>query len=257
MARIRTIKPDFWTDEKLTECSLSARLLFIGTWNFADDEGNLDRSSKQIKARVFPIDNIDCEPLIQELLTQGLLTEYSVDGKIFLHIQGFKKHQLINRPSKPTCPPFEDSLRTHGVLTPEGKGREVKEGNKPAAPKKPSAVELPAPDFVPLDLWNDFLAVRKSIKASNSVPAIKALITELKKLKEAGNDPVAVISQSIRSSWKDVYPVKAGSAQNSKGVSTQSDDAHLINLANIHKISTRGLTKAALVAKLNQAMGVS
>jgi hypothetical protein len=117
MARIRSIKPDFWTDDRLTECSLSARLLFIGTWNFADDDGNLDRSAKQIKARVFPVDNVDCEPLLQELITHGLLIEYTVSDKKYLHIRGFKKHQLINRPSKPTVPGYEESLNTHGALT--------------------------------------------------------------------------------------------------------------------------------------------
>lgn len=146
MARIRTIKPEFWTDEKLTECSLSARLLFIGTWNFADDSGNLDRSPKQIKARVFPLDDIDCEPLLIELLAQGLLIEYTVNDKLFLHINGFNKHQLINRPSKPTCPPIDDkaiiikySVSTHDGR--EGKGREGKgkEGSKPLAPAKADA----------------------------------------------------------------------------------------------------------------------
>lgn len=133
MARIRTIKPEFWTDESITECSLSARLLFIGTWNFADDKGNLDRSAKQIKARVFPIDAIDCEPLIQELITHGLLTEYEVNSKTYLHVTGFEKHQLINRPSAPTCPQpiknneLEDGSRSaHGELNTEGKGKEGK-----------------------------------------------------------------------------------------------------------------------------------
>ncbi|HQT26242.1 MAG TPA: hypothetical protein PLK99_06545 [Burkholderiales bacterium] len=117
MARIRTIKPDFWSDDSITECSVSARLLFIGTWNFADDYGNLDRSAKQIKIRVFPVDNIDCEPLIQELITHGLLIEYSVSEKKYLHIPGFIEHQIINRPSKPSCPAFDESLRTHATLT--------------------------------------------------------------------------------------------------------------------------------------------
>jgi hypothetical protein len=133
MARIRTIKPDFWSDDVITECSLSARLLFIGTWNFADDSGNLDRSAKQIKARVFPVDNIDCEPLIQELLSHGLLIEYSVSGKTYLHINGFDKHQVINRPSKPTCPEYAPNLASekhsvspHVPLTTEGKGKEGK-----------------------------------------------------------------------------------------------------------------------------------
>ena len=139
MARIRTIKPDFWTSEALSECSVSARLLFIGTWNFADDYGNLERSSKRIKMQIFPADSIDVEPLIQELITHGLLIEYSVSSKKYLHIPGFKDHQVINRPSKPTCPPHEDSLNTHGVLTEdslmEGKGRELKKSSALTRPR--------------------------------------------------------------------------------------------------------------------------
>lgn len=105
MARIRTIKPDFWTDEKIVELSFGARLLFIGCWNFADDNGNLQRSAKKLKMQIFPADSLDCDKLIQELLTHGLLSEYSVsDGEIFLHIHGFKKHQVINRPSKSAIP---------------------------------------------------------------------------------------------------------------------------------------------------------
>lgn len=49
MARIRTVKPEFWTDEKIVECSIPARLLFIGLFNFADDKGCLERSPKRIK----------------------------------------------------------------------------------------------------------------------------------------------------------------------------------------------------------------
>jgi len=39
MARIRTIKPEFWVSEQVGECSPNARLLFIGMWNFCDDRG--------------------------------------------------------------------------------------------------------------------------------------------------------------------------------------------------------------------------
>ncbi len=171
MARIRTIKPDFWTDEKLTDCSLSARLLFIGTWNFADDAGNLDRSHKQIKARVFPLDNVECEPLLLELITQGLLIEYVVEGKQYLHIKGFEKHQLINRPSKPTCPSYEDSLSAHAGR----KGRKGKEGasNPPAKSEKP---EYPD-DF--LKFWNTYPNKSSKAKALESWLKIKPSIDDV------------------------------------------------------------------------------
>lgn len=95
---------------------MSARLLFIATWNFADDHGGLDRSAKQLKAQAFPYDNIDCEPLVQELLNVGLLIEYEVDGKKYLHIKGFRTHQKVEKPAKPRVPLYEHSLKTPRVL---------------------------------------------------------------------------------------------------------------------------------------------
>jgi hypothetical protein len=120
MPRIRSIKPDYWTDEKIVEVAMPVRLFFIGTWNFADDFGNLARSPQKLKMQIFPADVIDVEPLIVSLITHGLLTEYSVNGQRFLHINGFKKHQRINRPSKDgLVPRFEardgDALTEHSV----------------------------------------------------------------------------------------------------------------------------------------------
>lgn len=152
MARIRSIKPELWTDERLAECSLSARLLFIGLLNFADDNGNQVYSAKRIKMQVFPADNIETQPLIEELITHGLLIEYSVSGEKYLNIKGFKKHQVINRPTKsniPGIPIHEDSVSTHGALIDgrEGKGGEGK-GEKKEQPRKraPSRSAMPV-DF--------------------------------------------------------------------------------------------------------------
>lgn len=122
MARLRTVKPEFWTDERVGEVSVTARLLFIATWNFADDHGGLDRSAKQLKAQAFPYDNIDCEPLIQELLEVGLLIEYEVGGKKYLHINGFKKHQKVEKPAKPRVPLYENSPNPPRILTEDSPG---------------------------------------------------------------------------------------------------------------------------------------
>jgi hypothetical protein len=117
MARIRTVKPEFWTDEKVVECSIPARLLFIGLFNFANDMGCLERSPKRLKMQIFPADMIDCEPLLCELITHGLLSEYSVSGVSYLQIKGFLKHQKINRPSAtkiPLPPEFTETEKVNG-----------------------------------------------------------------------------------------------------------------------------------------------
>lgn len=145
MARIRTIKPDFWTDEKLTECSMSARLLFIGMLNFADDNGNLVASAKKLKMQVFPADNIECQSLLDELIAQGVVIQYSVSGEEYLHIKGFKKHQVINRPSKSNIPQpeiIDGSVSDAGAIA-DGKEGNGKEGNN-NPPNPPAGGESPA-----------------------------------------------------------------------------------------------------------------
>jgi len=104
MARIRTIKPEFWTSESVVECSCSARLLLIGMLNFADDYGNLVNSPKRLKMQIFPADIIDTTTLLEELIKHGLVIPYSVDGEKYLNIKGFRKHQVINKPSKSKIP---------------------------------------------------------------------------------------------------------------------------------------------------------
>lgn len=83
------------------------------------------------------------------------------------------------------------------------------EHKKPLVAKATPKNEIPDQDLVNQDLWAEFLTLRARLKAVNSPQAIKCLITELRKLKAQGHDPNDVVNQSIRSSYKDVYPVKS------------------------------------------------
>lgn len=106
MARIRTVKPEFWTSEQVMEVSPLARLLFIGMWNFCDDKGVIPASFKTLKAQVFPSDDIlaaDVERLIGELIAQELLVQFDADGRSWWFVTGWH-HQVINRPSKSRYP---------------------------------------------------------------------------------------------------------------------------------------------------------
>ena len=100
MARIRTIKPDFWTDEKIVELDPVDRLLFIGLWNFADDQGYLDYSPKRIKMQVFPGDDIDVSRALARLHEDSLIALYDSPQGLVLHIPNWKKHQRISNPSR-------------------------------------------------------------------------------------------------------------------------------------------------------------
>jgi len=115
--RIRTIKPDYWMDETIGELSIPARLMFIALLNYADDEGNLKVSIKQIKLHTFPYDDIDIVPLMQELTEYKLIRLYVVDGISYCNITNFLKHQRINRPTPSIHPSFsEHSVNNHVLL---------------------------------------------------------------------------------------------------------------------------------------------
>jgi hypothetical protein len=115
MARIRTIKPEFWTSEQVMECALVTRLMFIGMWNFADDNGRMTFSPKKIKAQVFPADEVsasDVSGMLDELSQHGLIKHYSVDGVEYLQITGWK-HQKIDRPQRCTIPEIGTDKADH------------------------------------------------------------------------------------------------------------------------------------------------
>ena len=98
MARMRTIKPEFWTDDKVVELSLLGRLLFIGLWNFADDDGYIEYSPKRIKRLIFPDQEINVIEGLTELIDAGFLCVCDSDQGELLKICQFSEHQRPQHP---------------------------------------------------------------------------------------------------------------------------------------------------------------
>jgi hypothetical protein len=63
------------------------------------------------------------------------------------------------------------------------------------------------PDWIPKDLWADFKEFRIRIKAPLTDRAVKNIISELEKFKSEGQDPLAVINQSITRGWRGVFAI--------------------------------------------------
>lgn len=100
MARIRTIKPDFWTDEKIVRLPFEARLLFIGLWNFCDDDGWLFDEPDRLKMQIFPSDPVDIELHLDTLVAAGIVDRYTHEsGHKAIYIHRFKDHQKISHPT--------------------------------------------------------------------------------------------------------------------------------------------------------------
>ncbi len=93
MARIRTIKPEFFTSEDIVSLSPMARLVYIALWCEADKEGRLAWKPKTFKLRYFPGDSVDIFLLCKELTDSGLVVLY---GEGLAFIPTFSKHQHLN-----------------------------------------------------------------------------------------------------------------------------------------------------------------
>lgn len=91
--RARNIKPGFYANDRLAECSFPARLLFPGLWMLADREGRLEDRPKKIKGLVLPFDSLDAEPLLQELTKAEMIVRFEARGVKVIEIVNFKKHQ--------------------------------------------------------------------------------------------------------------------------------------------------------------------
>lgn len=93
MARIRTIKPEFFTSEDIVSLSPLARLLYVAIWCEADKEGRLVWKPLTFKLRYLPADDCDIKALCQEIIDRGLVTLY---GEGYAVIPAFAAHQHIN-----------------------------------------------------------------------------------------------------------------------------------------------------------------
>lgn len=153
MARIRSLKPEFFLDEDLAALPFSHRLCFQGLWCEADKDGRLEDRPKRLKATIFPYDDVDMDDMLWTLSVK-FITRYEVDGKRYIQINNFGKHQRPHHTEAASVLPVIDEnasvvVRELTVKQPldngehaegrEGKGKVIgREGNRKGSVKCPS-----------------------------------------------------------------------------------------------------------------------
>ena len=101
MARARNIKPGFFCNDLLGECSPLARLLFIGLWTLADRKGRIEERPKRIRAELLPYDDdADVDALLEELSKANFIVRYKVGEQSLIQVANFLKHQNPHKHEK-------------------------------------------------------------------------------------------------------------------------------------------------------------
>lgn len=149
MARIRSIKPDFWKSEAIAALPKETRLTFIGLWSYVDDNGVGLDNEKLITAELYPLEEDPRETLasvhrdLALLQNAGRITRYTVAGKRYLSVTNWNEHQKIDRPGKPRYPQVDaeganiltsgnaepESPPLNGFATPSRQSRETLDGH--------------------------------------------------------------------------------------------------------------------------------
>lgn len=172
MARIRSIKPEFWDSPSTAKAELAARLTYIALWNWADDSGHGTANLKELEAFCFPHDDVSTLPKtgsagnsgdsrgnsahapgtfqnFAEVLRNAAdafgITFYSVSGRHYYRLDNFKQHQSKDFRSKSKYPKPEDGQIM--VLTTSNGFQPVLEStyqNTPVAEIPAHAAEIPA-----------------------------------------------------------------------------------------------------------------
>lgn len=206
MARARNIKPQFFTNDELSELPPLARLLFIGLWTIADFKGCFEYKPKRLKVQLLPYDDCDIEQLVSALDKSRFISIYSVQGQTFGKVLNFNKHQNPHKNEKEKGSDIPDIYQNDAENVMFSDNLEVIEinhdqnGSDPAdslnlipdscSPITDTPVSV-SPKFVfkselkklgvSEEQASEFMQVRKAKKAVNTKNAFEMLITESQK----------------------------------------------------------------------------
>jgi hypothetical protein len=100
MARIRTVKPEFFKHYDLfkaeKETKLPLRLAFQGLWLCADKEGRFKFNHTHLKLDILPYDDVNFKVILAALEAYGFILKYEVRGKKYGLIPTLKDHQRFS-----------------------------------------------------------------------------------------------------------------------------------------------------------------
>lgn len=228
MARIRTIKPEFFTSMDVIKLSPWARLLYVALWCEADREGRLKWSPETFKVRYFPADSVDIDDLCDELISRRLVVLYG--DSALGYIPTFRDHQHINPRETPSVlpdpPKTVESSRVSDACSrvsdaqggrKEGRNVEKMPADPAGSSHSPNGSATPAPngadgaDYEPDPAKEIFdLGVNILTRGGHSERSARGLVARLRKLRsdqeaaailvaaKSATDPAAYIAKAIQ-----------------------------------------------------------
>lgn len=133
--RARNIKPGFFENEELAECSPLARLCFIGLWLIADKAGRLEDRPKRIKKMLFGYEAVDVNTLLSELQQHNFIFRYVIEDQKLIQVLEFQRHQHPHHAEKESCLPEPHAAHCDTLQSMESKNKPQNGAKDPHEPE--------------------------------------------------------------------------------------------------------------------------
>lgn len=150
-------------------------------------------TSRAFMAKGFCAGERTIRTLLDRLTGDAMIDQQPTSRGTIITIRNYEKYQGDEKPS--------DQPKASRRPAADHNKKELKNLRTKELSKTP-------PEGVSADAWDEFLAQRKRKRATNTEYALGLVESEINKLKEQGFSPQALVEQSIRRGWTDIYPIK-------------------------------------------------
>lgn len=116
------IRPDIWSDADFTRLSCRARLLWLGLAGFVDCRGRAVFDPGHLVGQIFPGQAVPVDEIFAELRDRDLVTLYEVQGVTYIQMNGFARHQRVDRRRASRLPDRDGTVAAQSVARNTGPG---------------------------------------------------------------------------------------------------------------------------------------
>lgn len=107
------IDPNIWQSEDFSKLSTLGKLVFIGLFSLADDEGRGRSNPVYLKSTLFPyeegIRSTDIDKTLSEISSNMSVIFYSCDGSSYYSLYNWDTWQKIDRPTESKIPEYDEN----------------------------------------------------------------------------------------------------------------------------------------------------
>ena len=238
----RILKESICTSENIDQLSAFVETVFYRLIVSVDDYGRIDARPKLLASKLFPLKDVrsaQIEDALRALTSAELVSTYTVDGKPFLQMNTWDRHQNI-RAKKSKCPSPEDADEVNTSASncmqmqanvpviqsnPNPNTNPNPNPNTNNTPLPPQGEETP--DVEELFGYNEFLleavkdwfTYKKQRKEKYQPVGMKSLLTMIQNnVGKYGEDAVVeVIRESMGSGYKGILWDKLKQQNNRQG----------------------------------------